>query len=88
MTEHQRELTEALRTSLDELNGDILALENFCRCLPNDVKHLGSATSVSHLQRIGDYIQQHTEDVRQITSLLLRDIQPQLRHAAETERVL
>ena len=87
MTEHQRELAEELWVTLDELNGDILALENFCRCLPDDVKHFGSATSSSHLQRIKDYIHQHTEDIGQIANLLCGDLQSQLDHAAENGRV-
>ena len=88
MTEYQQGLTEELRDTLDELSGDILALENFCRCFSDDVKKFGSAASASYLQRLQNYIHQHTDDVDQIAKLLYNDMSLKLSRAAEAGQVL
>lgn len=87
MTEYQQGLTEEMRDTLDELSGDILALENFCRCFSDNLKYYGLAASISYLQRVHNYLRQHTDDVEQIAKLLYNDMSLKLSRAAEAGQV-
>lgn len=74
MTEHQREMTEDLKLTLEELDGDIIALENLCRCMKKNVKNFSEKSIQSCVKRTLDYIQQHTQDIQQIAEFLCRDM--------------
>lgn len=87
MTEYQQGLTEEMRSTLDELSGDILALENFCRCFSDNLKYYGLAASISYLQRVQDHLSQRTDDVERIAKLLYNDMSIKLRRAAEAGQV-
>ena len=74
MTEYQREMTEELKLTLEELDGDIIALENLCRCMKKNVKDFSENSMRSYVKRTLDYIHQHTQDIRQIAEFLCGDV--------------
>lgn len=74
VTEYQQKMTEELKLTLEELDGDILALENFCRCVKKNAKDFSTDSMRAYLKRTLDYVRQHTQDVRQIAEFLYGDM--------------
>ena len=81
MTKQQRENLNELWSTLEELAGDIIAIQNFLECKENCVDNFGREVCSVYLRRIGDYADNHTHDIRQLKDSLvipaLKEIYPE-----------
>lgn len=71
MTKQQLENLEELRLNIMELAGDILAIQCFLNCRGDCLEDFGPEICKIYLRRIGDYTDQHTQEIRQIKDLLI-----------------
>ena len=73
MTAHYEKMLTELETSLNDLNGDILAWDTFFRCYENVVGDFGNSVSLNYLQRLQDYIEQHMQEIQKVIYLMAKD---------------
>ena len=71
MTGQQREIINEVWRNLEELAGDIIAIQNFLECKTDCIENIGPEICAAYLRRISDYADQHIHELKQLKNLLI-----------------